>query len=74
MLGQTARFQRYAAELLYVIAADRKIDPDRMPRFAEQVDEIYKNPFGETAKTKKMSADEIKQHIWNKLEEAKQWI
>jgi len=64
-LGQHARFERYAAELLFILAAGEHIDKDKAERFAEQVDRVYKNPFA--AEKKEMNAEEIKQHISGRI-------
>ena len=68
-LGQTARFERFAAGLLHLIAAGQKIDPDKTPKFSAQVDEVYRNPF--IQEEKPMTADEIKQHIVDVIHELK---
>ena len=59
--------------MLYMIAAGTKIDMNRSERFSKQIDDIYRNPF---VKEKKQphTAEEIKQHILHKIEEAREWI
>ena len=59
--GQRARFERYAANLMYIIAAGQKLDTDRAEKFIEQVDDVYRNPFERKKKPK--TAAEIKEHI-----------
>lgn len=66
-LGHRARFERYAADLLYAIAAGKKIDTDRFERFGAQVDKVYANPF--EAKEKPMTAAEVKQHICERIDD-----
>ena len=66
--SQTARFERFAANLLYTIAAGKQIDPDKAERFGTQVDEVYKNPFT-YHEEQPMTAAEIKQHLLDKIHE-----
>lgn len=67
MLGQTARAERYIANLLFTIAAGERIDKDRSERFSAQAEAAYANPFNKTAE-KEMTAEEIRQHVMNRLE------
>ena len=67
MIGQTARFERYITNLLYVVAAGRRIDPDIVEPFIHQVEDVYRNPFKEPEKP--MTAEEIKQYILRRLQE-----
>ena len=66
-LGPEARFRRYAADLLFVIASGKNIDADRTPRFTEILKEIYQDPFEKKVK-KPETAEEIKAYIVGKLE------
>jgi len=61
-MGQTARWQRFCADMLYAIAAGRHIDTDRTPKFWPQVDEVYRNPFRKEKQQPK-TAEEIKEHM-----------
>ena len=67
-LGLSARFERFAANMLYWIAAGRKIDVTQSERFSVQMDEIYENPF-KRKKQEPQTAAEIKQYLMDKLEE-----
>lgn len=73
VLGQHARFERFAAEMLFMIATGNKIDPDRSERFSAQVNEVYRNPF-EPVKYEPRTAAEIKAHISERIREALTWI
>lgn len=66
-LGQRARFERYAADMLFAIASGTKIDAERSPRFTFHVEEVWKNPF-EKKTDEPMTAEEIKAHILQKIE------
>ena len=56
--------------MLYFIATGQKIDPDRTDKFGKQVDLIYQNPFAkEEKKNEPHTAEEIKQHILNRIRE-----
>ena len=70
MLGPRARFERYAADMLYWIAAGKHIDPDRSPRFSDLIDDVYRNPF-KKKKTEKMTAEDIKQHLLQRIRETR---
>lgn len=72
-LGPRARFERFAADMLFEIAAGIKIDAKRSERFSKQIDEIYRNPFVPVKKSPK-TKDEIVNYIYQKVEEARQWI
>ena len=66
--GQTARFQRYAASMLYAIAGGQKIDMNRTEPFGRQIEDIYRNPFrrrGVGLQTRK----EIEEYIIRRLTE-----
>ena len=65
MAGQTARFERFVANMLYVIAKGHRIDPEQVEPFGVQLDEIYKNPFRKPEN--EMTAEEIKQHVLERL-------
>ena len=66
LLGQTARYERYTANLAYVMACGEKIDKDRSESFGKQVDEIYKNPF---QKQGPQTREEIEQYLLKRLTE-----
>ena len=72
-LGPRARFERYAADMLYMIAAGIKIDTKRSEKFSKQIDEIYRNPFVKVEK-KPETKEDIVDYIYRKVEEARQWI
>ena len=69
-IGPRARFERYAADMLFWIASGKHIDDEKSPRFEEFIDSIYRNPFGE--KKKPMTAKDIKQHVLQKIQEARE--
>ena len=66
-LGQRARFERFVADLLYILAAGRNIDMDRADRFSVQLEEVFANPFVHRQKQPQTAA-EIKDYILGKLE------
>ena len=72
-LGPRARFERYAADMLYMIAAGIKIDTKRSEKFSKQIDEIYRDPFVIVQK-KPETKEDIVDYIYRKVEEARQWI
>lgn len=72
MLGQRARFERFAAEMLYFIAAGVRINTDRCERFSRQVEDLYANPFVKK-KQEPRTAAEITQYVAHRIEEAIQW-
>lgn len=57
VFGQRARWERYTANLLYVIASGQKIDENRAPQFGELLDEVYANPFEERIKEPTTTAE-----------------
>jgi len=65
MAGQTARFERFAANMLYVLAKGHRIDQEQVEPFGVQLDEIYRNPFRKPEK--EMTAEEIKKHVLDRL-------
>ena len=65
-MGQTARFERYMADLMHFVASGRKIDPEKSPKFITQIEKMYRNPF---EKKDLRSADEIKAHIIGRIKE-----
>ena len=65
-LGQTARFERYVADLLYVLACGGHIDSKQAQRFGDVVDRVYHSPFEENRGPQ--TAAEIKQYILQILE------
>ena len=67
-MGQTARFQRYTAELLRVIAAGQRIDPDKSTQFSEILREIYRNPFEKKA-PELQTSDEILSYLVQRMED-----
>ena len=67
VLGQTARFERFAAGLLFKLAAGQKIDPEKSEPFSAQVETIYSNPFEEQKKAEPMTAAEIKSYLLEKM-------
>lgn len=72
MFSQQARFERYTASLLHIMAAGEKIDTDRTEKFVNQVDEIYQNPFEiRGKKSEQMTAAEIREYTLRKIRELK---
>lgn len=67
--GPRARFERFAADMLYAIAAKGSIDTDRTKRFGELLEDVYRNPFDKekAAPAKNMSASEIKDYLVQKI-------
>ena len=66
-MGQRARFERFAANMLYMIASGRNIDTDRVETFGAQLDEIYANPFGAKKEKGPQTAAEVKDYILDKI-------
>ena len=70
ILSQQARFERFAANMLFHLAGGEKIDTERTERFGAQVDEIYRNPFEDHGKkTEQMTAAEIREYTLMKIRE-----
>ena len=69
-LGPRARFERYAADMLFEIAAGIKIDAKRSERFSKQIEKIYRNPFVIVQKQPE-TKDEIVDYIYRKVEEVR---
>lgn len=67
-LGLHARFERFAAKMLYAIAAGWKIDTERVPQFCEEIEKLYVNPF-EKRVPQPQTAAEIKEYVLNRVEE-----
>lgn len=67
-LCQRARFERYAADMLYAIAAGIRIDTDKTERFRAMVDKVYQDPFRK-AKKKPETAAEITDYIYSRFDE-----
>ena len=73
-LGQTARLERFAARLLYIIAAGRHIDTDQTEDFRPQTEAAFENPFEKKRQRRQPeTAEEIKQYVLCLLE-GKEWI
>ena len=70
MDGPRARFERYAAEMLYVIASKGQLDTDVAQRFGSILEEYYANPFEKKKPAKKMSAADIKSYVSEKIRSA----
>ena len=69
-MSQQARFERFAASMLYAIAAGSKIDTDKTEPFSRQVNDLYRNPFEEKQQKKQPeTAAEIKAYIRGKIRE-----
>ena len=66
--GQTARFERFAASMLYAIAAGRKIDTAKSEPFSKQVEEIFRNPFRQRP-AGPQTRKEIEEYIIKRLTE-----
>ena len=70
MLSQRARFERFAADMLFHMAGGEKIDTERSGNFGKQVDDVYRNPFeGRGNDTKNMTAAEIKEYMLMRIRE-----
>lgn len=67
-MSQSARFERFAASMLYTIASGAKIDTDKTEPFWKQVEELYANPFERKA-AQPVTAEEIKAHVLKKIRE-----
>lgn len=67
VLGQRARYERYTADLLYMIAAGVKIDTSKVERFGTIVDKVYENPFIVSKEPK--TAAEVKQYLIGKIDQ-----
>ena len=65
--GQRARYERFIADLLFVMASGNHIDESKSKRFGDIVDQVYKNPYAKAPK--EMTAEEIKQYIVQRLED-----
>lgn len=63
--GPRAKFERYAADMLYIIASKAQLDTDVARKFGDILDAYYGNPFEK--KKKKMTAAEAKDHIVKKI-------
>lgn len=69
-MSQQARFERFAASMMYALAAGIKIDTDKTEPFSHQVNDLYRNPFEEKQQKKQPeTAAEIKAHILRKIRE-----
>lgn len=67
-MGPEARWRRFTADLLHILAAGQHIDPERTPKYGEILNEIYHNPF-EKKLPQPETAEEIKAYIVGRLEE-----
>lgn len=67
--GPRARFEHFAADMLYAIAAKGTIDTDKTRRFGELLEDVYRNPFEKRKADPKrdMSASEIKDYLVQKI-------
>ena len=65
--GPRAMFERFSAEMLYVIASGDHIDKDRVERFGTRLERYFANPFEKLKPEKKMTAAEIKDHVAEKI-------
>ena len=63
--GPEARFQRYAARMLWVMASGQHIDPKQSRTFADELEEVYKNPFEKAVTT----AQSVIDHVLKRLTE-----
>lgn len=60
--GQTARWERFMANVAYVIATGAKLDTKRAEPFSNQIDDIFRNPF-EEKKKQPQTAQEIVDYV-----------
>ena len=67
VLGQTARYERFMADLMFFVASGKHIDPEKSPRFAEQVEKVYSNSFKKPQKPR--TAAEVKEYILSRIRE-----
>lgn len=44
-MGEDKRFYRYTANLIRIIAADKKIDVESVAGFSKEVEQAYKSPW-----------------------------
>lgn len=65
--GPLAMFERFSAEMLYVIASGDHIDKDRVERFGARLERYFANPFESLTPEKKMTAADIKDHVAGKI-------
>lgn len=66
--GPEACYRGYTARLLRIIACGQRIDPAQAPTFADELEDIYRNPF-EERKSNHQYAQEIREHILERLKE-----
>ena len=71
-LGHTARFERFIAKMMYVMAQGAHIDPNVVEGFSADIEAVYKNPFIKQKKQPQTAA-EIKEYVVCLLE-GKEWI
>lgn len=62
--GPRARYERYTADLLYILASGDRLDKAGAERFGAVLDGIYKNPFGGIKGAEKLkTAADIKEYL-----------
>jgi len=69
--GHRARFERYAADMLYVIASGNKLDTDKAERFGIVLEDFYRSPFSHKTGKLKTAAD-IKAYLLQKIDETRE--
>lgn len=67
-MGQTSRWQRFTAELLYVMASGKRIDENKTERFGEILKEVYSDPFKKKTRQPE-TAQEIISYISGRVKE-----
>ena len=66
-MSQSGRFERFVAQMVYILAGGRHIDMDATPGFSAQLDEVYANPF-EKKQPMPQTAEEITSYVLNLVE------
>ncbi len=68
--GREAQFDRFVANLLYVIASGKRIDDTRTPKFGKILEDLYENPFTKKKRKKQpKTSAEIKNYICGRIQE-----
>ena len=67
MYGEEARWRRYAARMLRVIACGQTLDPNRNGTFADEVEEVYRSPWTRQEKQQPQTVEEIKERLLQRL-------
>ena len=66
--GPRARYERYTADMLYIMAAGERLDTDKAERFGTILEGVYRNPFGMSNGAGKLkTAADIKAYLLAKI-------